>query len=1452
MPTSPRTQEADSNPERIFAAREPQLNEVNLGSTATYRSNPQLPHSGNATPASRNITPDSVQLTQPFSTAIRQNIQEGFRNPTSPIARDGDMNGSLSSPHSPHSPRSLDFNPSKPLRERLDDQIAPEGVSKPGALDTTREDASAERVSPPVRATPYHQLRNVSSPVSRSIGSTPPASPMRTASTPFTSVSVRPELRTTPRTSSIDSAISTISSGTSHSHKSSQDSVGSSTADITYLINTAGSPEAVIRHLLKEKQYSAAQNAQLWRLVDKQRALIFGLNQDLERALKDKERYRKIVKEQVPPLPGLPSSVAPAMAERGSKPDIATNASPPHGRREMHESQHDEGSSHEMSVGSTPTTTDGSVLGGAAEVAAIDSNSTIEAPNPAPKSHEPSHTFNPSLRTVMPIQTTNLEQAPNGVMGSLSPAEGVVSPSSFTAKRSQTFHQPSFQLTESTPPSSAIERLPPTSRKLPPAPLDLHPPVRELKPLQYGPSDHSDSEYEETLEVDEIPAFERGRKKTREEDDREREAALIKEQQIRSRSKREKGSKTPVDTTKLGTAETQQAAMPEAASGSHPPEEDSTAPAAPAAPASLASILSPSDPRSSNTKSVNLSVLPMSPGLPVSPRPIDRPLKSPNPRMPRDMTSTYGASPPISPRNGFVGLPLSPRAPRQPIPLPPQTPLSIASPATLNIEPRKEPVVETSEISHAEEAVVTSASIANLDPQNPGPGGIFRGFISDSYPDLLLPPNALPSIIVRVNSSRLRPSRQSYLAPKNSEEETVFTLGVSARSDMRELWQVEKPLLSLAQLDQQMRKITAFDAKLPDRSLFNGHAPAKIDARRTALERYFENILDTQMDEKAAVILCRYLSSNAFEPSSNEASRPWSPTKMGSDGRLTKEGYLTKRGKNFGGWKARYFVLADPVLRYYESPGGSLLGTIKLQNAQIGRQSSQQTSHSPSRGLDDGEGQYRHAFLILEPKRKDSSSYVRHVLCAENDAERDVWVQALLYHVDGQDRARPSTESSSKSSRKQIAKKDGMVADSPESESFEGLQAVSYENTVPAQAPVISILPQKVDTDAPSPPSPGSGNTSKAISGPCNGAKIEDAGAWGNKPPQQREKKRGIWGFRDKTADLATPPADDNRMSVMEPASFEPPANVRPYFGVPLADAVESCPPIGVDVCLPAVVYRCLEYLDAQDAASEEGIFRLSGSNVVVKGLRDRFNTQGDFDFLADGHFHDVHAVAGLLKMYLRELPVNVLTSELRQSFMDVLNLDSRMKKVTALNGLVHRLPTANWTLIKALSTFLIGIVNNSSVNRMSIRNVGIVFSQTLNIPAPVISMFLTEFDTIFAEPPSTQAKTVNNELLEHDDMQPPRPQLFSEILAPPSNKPSLVQSHSYEGSPRIIKESKSTPLQPVFSGQVVPGPEPSVTSRSLAPDGAVKARRRESSMLLMGGGQRKSSMPLLQGSPGK
>lgn len=44
-----------------------------------------------------------------------------------------------------------------------------------------------------------------------------------------------------------------------------------------------------------------------------------------------------------------------------------------------------------------------------------------------------------------------------------------------------------------------------------------------------------------------------------------------------------------------------------------------------------------------------------------------------------------------------------------------------------------------------------------------------------------------------------------------------------------------------------------------------------------------------------------------------------------------KEGYLTKRGKNFGGWKTRYFVLQGPVLEYFDCVSQIIFSSISRQ-----------------------------------------------------------------------------------------------------------------------------------------------------------------------------------------------------------------------------------------------------------------------------------------------------------------------------------------------------------------------------------------------------------------------------------------------------------------------------------------------------------------------------------------
>ena len=90
-----------------------------------------------------------------------------------------------------------------------------------------------------------------------------------------------------------------------------------------------------------------------------------------------------------------------------------------------------------------------------------------------------------------------------------------------------------------------------------------------------------------------------------------------------------------------------------------------------------------------------------------------------------------------------------------------------------------------------------------------------------------------------------------------------------------------------------------------------------------------------------------------------------------------------------------------PELKYYDAQGGPLVGTIRLTTSQIGKQANQSSDESAGKGTDDN--QYRHAFLIKEPKKKNPNDCVRHILCAESDEERDAWVDACMFYVSTKD-----------------------------------------------------------------------------------------------------------------------------------------------------------------------------------------------------------------------------------------------------------------------------------------------------------------------------------------------------------------------------------------------------------------------------------------------------------------
>ncbi|KAI0523788.1 hypothetical protein F5B22DRAFT_417297 [Xylaria bambusicola] len=1176
------------------------------------------------------------------------------------------------------------------------------------------------------------------------------------------SLSKADTVRGPPRTSSIDSAVSAISSR-APSQQSTQD-------DIATLIRAAGSPEAVIQYLLKEKQSQSQQNAQLWRLVDKQRAMILGLNKDLDRALKDKDKYRKKLKEVIAihddrtKSDGVTKTGSPAPVEVKIVKSDHSDAPRSPSNLDSDSTKH---SPVDMTLAPYPITPPADRV-------------PNQPPSKVGEILDPAHAMpKPSEHALDHFDHEEEERAADAAKNATNAAHELpihigLPPSRSLPSKPPSKPQPkppTVSIIEATPLiDQGISQFPPPSapppRKPPPAPLQLNKKSNITQGASLDVEDDSESDYGSLLEVDDFPMTEsRGRRRTREDDDREREIIAQQEAEARSLSKKsKKGSQkgTPISEEVKATAP----ASPRTKTSQSSINQDNV-------PASLAGMLSPG----SSKQTVHGAL--MSPGLPSSPRP-----------------TVF--SPPLSPRGmPSAGLPLSPRAPRQPIPLPPNTPKFYAT------------ATETTNLASPKPLQVTKQRITLEQPER---SEIFRGLTTDEYPDLLLPPNALPSVAVKVSSSRMRPSRASLLSLTQLEEDPVFTLAIISRSEGGELWRVEKDTGSLVKLDQRMKQCSSFTAKTPDRSLFSGHAPAKLDARRSILDNYLDELLNTPLDLQTAIELCKYLSTNSLPPNSDDNSvdrnGEMSPHKTGPGGRPFKNGYLTKRGKNFGGWKARYFVLDSPNLKYYETPGGAHLGTIKLLNAQIGKQAQHNNEGSPAGGPngDEPDNQYRHAFLVLEPKKKDASSYVKHVLCAESDEERDQWVDALLRWIDCRDGNEDETPHKPASHGTQAhvtganAKKKmygaGKYAE-PRNDIQDALIGMSYDTAkqgdIPDGAP-----PRRRGTTSPEIPEK-QGASLYTISAPRDAHIISDSASWGSKTnllqpmpsvEEKKQRKRSFFGFGPKarsSSDDQDPLYNSSGGSTPQPQA-EPRGPVRQAFGAPLAEAVRYCGPADINVPLPAVVYRCIQYLDLRDAILEEGIFRLSGSNVVIKQLRERFNQEGDVNLLTDETYYDIHAVASLLKLYLRELPTTILTRDLHMQFVAVTEMTNHQEKLKALSELVQRLPLANGTLLKYLIAFLIRIINHADMNKMTVRNVGIVFSPTLNIPAPVFALLLQNYQGIFG--------------IEPEEYELPSPVSEPDSVLPVESQPRRPSTAGTTESPhrqRLVEQlqQRSTPTPP-------------------------------------------------------
>lgn len=188
---------------------------------------------------------------------------------------------------------------------------------------------------------------------------------------------------------------------------------------------------------------------------------------------------------------------------------------------------------------------------------------------------------------------------------------------------------------------------------------------------------------------------------------------------------------------------------------------------------------------------------------------------------------------------------------------------------------------------------------------------------------------------------------------------------------------------------------------------------------------------------------------------------------------------------------------------------------------------------------------------------------------------------------------------------------------------------------------------------------------------------------------------------------------------------------------------------------LPLIITKCLEEVESR-GVSMEGIYRISGGNSAICAILDAFsgltsnprNDKKQMAKLNEVMSGDINAVTSALKRYLRKLPDPLIPFSLYDDFVKIgLNKQSTQVRCEELtNRVINKLPPANKHVLYKLCKHLELISQYESVNRMTTRNLCVVFAPTIARDATgekemadmgprneVTEMLLSNYSAVFA-----------------------------------------------------------------------------------------------------------------------
>ncbi|XP_055921129.1 SLIT-ROBO Rho GTPase-activating protein 1-like [Eupeodes corollae] len=149
---------------------------------------------------------------------------------------------------------------------------------------------------------------------------------------------------------------------------------------------------------------------------------------------------------------------------------------------------------------------------------------------------------------------------------------------------------------------------------------------------------------------------------------------------------------------------------------------------------------------------------------------------------------------------------------------------------------------------------------------------------------------------------------------------------------------------------------------------------------------------------------------------------------------------------------------------------------------------------------------------------------------------------------------------------------------------------------------------------------------------------------------------------------------------------------------------------------IPLILRSCIRVIRKYGLHSH-GIFRVSGSQIEIMNFRESFE-RGEDPLVGASDASDMNSVAGVLKLYLRELQEPLFPSKYFGFFISIQHLDSEQEVVGEMRNFFRAISQPVVIVIRFLFGFLNHLSEYSSTNMMDAFNLAISFGPTL-MPTP-------------------------------------------------------------------------------------------------------------------------------------